>query len=321
MQPDILKEPAAKAPWSVIHPLSEEDSAAVAALRSVVAPMKGKLEGTAGRGPFNSIMERVAVPEGVTFEAATVAGISGWWAKPAKARKGAAIIHVHGGWFNWGTAQAFRNFAGHIASSAGADAFIPDYRLAPEHPFPAAIRDLEACYRGLVDHGTTKIALTGDSAGGNLALVLLSIASAQVSESGVAPAGAVVFSPITDLALTGESFDTRAEADPFFTKAQAAGLVRSYLGETDPKNPLASALYAELSGLPPIRVHVGDDEVLLDDSRRYVERAVAAGVDAKLDVWMGMPHGFVTNVSGLGAATQALNASGAFLTRGLGRDR
>lgn len=220
MQPDILKEPAAKAPWSVIHPLSEEDSAAVAALRSVVAPMKGKLEGTAGRGPFNSIMERVAVPEGVTFEAATVAGISGWWAKPAKARKGAAIIHVHGGWFNWGTAQAFRNFAGHIASSAGADAFIPDYRLAPEHPFPAAIRDLEACYRGLVDHGTTKIALTGDSAGGNLALVLLSIASAQVSESGFAPAGAVVFSPITDLALTGESFDTRAEADPFFTKAQ-----------------------------------------------------------------------------------------------------
>ena len=318
MQPKILKDPTAKAPWSVIHPLSEEDSAAVAALRSVVAPMKGKLEGTAGRGPFNDIMERVPVPEGVTFEAAKVGGVSGWWAKPAKARKAAAIIHVHGGWFNWGTAQAYRNFAGHIASSAGADAFIPDYRLAPEHPFPAAVRDLEACHRGLVDKGIIKIALTGDSAGGDLALVLLSIASEQASKGGVGPAGAVAFSPITDLALTSESFDTRAEADPFFTKSQAAGLVRSYLGETDPKNPLASPLYADLSGLPPIRIHVGDDEVLLDDSRRYVERAVTDGVDAKLDIWMGMPHGFVTNIGGFNAATQAHNAIGAFLSERLG---
>ena len=246
-----------------IHPLSEEDSVAAAALRSVVAPLIGKFEGTAGRGLFNDIMERVAVPEGVTFEAATVGGIAGWWAKPARAQKGAAIIHIHGGWFTWGTAQAFRNFAGHIALSAGTDAFIPDYRLAPEHPFPAAVRDLEACYRGLVDQGITKVALTGDSAGGNLALVLLSIASTQASRGPVAPVSAVVFSPITDLALTGESFDTRAEADLYFTKSQPGGLVRSYLDATDPKNPLASPLYADLTGLPPIRIHVGDDEVLL----------------------------------------------------------
>jgi monoterpene epsilon-lactone hydrolase len=301
-----------------IHPLGEEDSVAAAALRSLVAPLKGKFEGTAGRGLFNDIMERVAVPEGVTFEAATVGGISGWWAKPARAHKGAAIIHIHGGWFTWGTAKAFRNFVGHIALSAGADAFIPDYRIAPEDPFPAAVRDLEACYRGLVDQGITKIALTGDSAGGNLALVLLSTASAEASRDAIAPVGAVVFSPITDLALTGETYDTRAEADLYFTKSQAGGLVWSYLGATDPKNPLASPLYAELTGLPPIRVHVGDDEVLLDDSRRYVERAVAAGVDAKLDIWMGMPHGFVTNVGGFNGATLALKASGAFLAERLG---
>ena len=129
--------------------------------------------------------------------------------------------------------------------------------------------------------------------------------------------GALAFSPVTDLALTGESYDTRAEADPFFTRSQVAGLVRSYLGETDPKNPQASPLYGDLSGLPPIRVHVGDDEVLLDDSRRYLERAVAAGVDAKLDIWMGMPHGFVSNVGGFNAATYALQASGAFLTERL----
>jgi monoterpene epsilon-lactone hydrolase len=318
MRSNFVKDRGPDASWLVIHPLTQEDSTAVAALRSVVAPMKGKVEGTAGRCPFNDIMERVAVPEGVTFEVASVGRISGWWAKPAKARRGAAIIHVHGGWFNWGTAQAYRNFVGQIALNAGADAFIPDYRLAPEHPFPAAIRDLKACYRGLVDKGLTEIALSGDSAGGNLALVLLSIASAQASKGGIAPAGAVAFSPVTDLALTSESYNTRAEADPYFTKSQAAGLIRSYLGETDPKNPLASPLYADLSGLPPIRVHVGDDEVLLDDSRRYVERAVMAGVDAKLDVWMGMPHGFVTNVGGFNAATQALKASGAFLNERLG---
>jgi monoterpene epsilon-lactone hydrolase len=300
-----------------IHPLSEVDSVAAAALRSVVAPMKGKFEGIAGRGLFNDIMERVMVPERVTFEAATIGGIAGWWAKPAGAQKGAAIIHAHGGWFTWGTAKAYRNFVGHIALSGGTDAFIPDYRLAPEDPFPAAVRDLEACYRGLVDRGITKIALTGDSAGGDLALVLLSTACAQASKDAVAPVGVVVFSPITDLALTGESFDTRAEADLYFTKSQAAGLVRSYLGGTDPKNPLASPLYADLTGLPPIRIHVGDDEVLLDDSRRYVERAVAAGVDAKVNIWMGMPHGFVTNVGGFDAATQALKASGAFLTERL----
>jgi len=144
--------------------------------------------------------------------------------------------------------------------------------------------------------------------------MLLSTASARASRDAVAPVGAVVFSPITDLALTGETFETRAEADLYFTKFQAGGLVRSYLGATDPKNSLASPLYADLTGLPPIRVHVGDDEVLLDDSRGYVENAVAAGVDAKLDIWMGMPHGFVTNVGGFNAATQALKPSGAFLT-------
>jgi acetyl esterase/lipase len=124
----------------------------------------------------------------------------------------------------------------------------------------------------------------------------------------------VAISPVTDLALTGESYQTRAEADPYFTKSQVAGLVASYLGHANPKNPLASPLYGDLTGLPPIRVHVGDDEVLIDDSHRYVERAVAAGVDAELDVWMGMPHGFVTGVREFDAARQALNAIGAFLT-------
>src|SRR2546427_8694350 len=308
---------AAKPPWLTVHPVSQEDSLVATALRAGVAAVKGKLAGTAARGPFDDVMERVAAPTDVTSEADTVGGISGWWAKPARPRKGAAIIHVHGGWFNLGTAHAYRNFVGHIASSARADAFVPDYRLAPEHPFPAAVTDVEACYRGLVDKGIKQIAVTGDSAGGDLALVLLSIACATAYKGGRAPVGAVAISPVTDLALTGDSFETRAAADPYFTKSQVAGLVASYLGETDPTNPLASPLYGNLSGLPPIRVHVGDDEVLLDDSRRYVERAVAAGVDAALAVWMGMPPRLGPGIGEFAAARLALNAIGAFLTERL----
>ena len=319
MQRASLTIAPAEASWLAIHPLSQEDSAAVTTLRSMVAGVKGKLQGTAARNPFNSYMERVEAPEGVIFEVDTIGGISGWWAKPAQAWKDAAILHMHGGWFNWGTAHAYRNFVGHIALSAGVDTFIPDYRLAPEHPFPAAVRDAEACYRGLVEKRIAKIALTGDSAGGNLALVLLSTTSAQASQGSIAPVCAVALSPVTDLALSSESFETRAEMDPFFTKLQASGLVRSYLGDTDPRNPLASPVYGDLGGLPPIRVHVGDDEVLLDDSRRYVERAVAAGVDAKLHVWMGMPHGFINDVGRFRAAKQALSGIGAFLAERLGR--
>jgi acetyl esterase/lipase len=304
---------AVQAPWLTVHPVSQGDSIAASGLRAAVAAFKGKLTGAAARGPFDEVMERVPAPADVTFETDAVGGISGWWAKPARSQKGAAIIHAHGGWFNFGSAHAYRNLVGQIASRAGADAFIPDYRLAPEHRFPAAIMDIEACYRGLVDKGIKKISVVGDSAGGNLALVLLSIACGKPWKGDLAPVAGVAISPVTDLALTGESYETRADADPYFTKSQAAGLVASYLGHADAKDPLASPLYRDLTGLAPLRVHVGDDEVLLDDSRRYVERAVAAGVDAELDVWMGMPHGFVTGIGQFEAARQSLDAIGAFL--------
>jgi len=149
--------------------------------------------------------------------------------------------------------------------------------------------------------------------------VLLSIATARAGSPGIGPAAAVALSPATDLTLAGESFETRAKADPYFIKSQVAALVRSYLGESDPKNPLASPLFGNLTGLPPLRVHVGDDKVLLDDSLRYVERAVAAGVDAKLDVRMGMPHAFVNSVGSMNAANQALRAIGTFLSGPLER--
>lgn len=296
------------------HTIAPEDAVVMTAMRGAVLPLKGKLQGIAAREPFNRIMEGVSPPEGVAFHIDTVGGISGIWCKPGNAGSGDAILHLHGGWFNWGSAQAYRNLVGHIAARTGAEAFVPDYRLAPEHPFPAANNDVQSCYRGLVERGIRRIAISGDSAGGNLALVMMSLSA---TSGGAVPVGAAVLSPATDLALTGPSFETRSEADPYFVRPQIEGLVRSYLGDTDPKNPLASPLYGNLAGLPPLSIHVGDDEVLLDDSRRYFERAVAAGVNARLDVWEGMPHGFVGSVGKLAAAAKALDAVGAFLAQRL----
>src|SRR5258706_71933 len=244
-------------------------------------------------------------------------GVPGLWVQPADWRSGGVIVHLHGGWFNFGSAKAYRHLVGHIAARAGARAFIPDYRLAPEHPFPAATDDVLACYRGLVQRDVHRIAFPGDSAGGNLALVLASRVTGGTACINAALVGVAVLSPVTDLTLSGATYETRADADPLFTRPQVAELVHAYLGSADAKHPLASPLHGRHSGMPSTRIHVGDDEVLLDDSLRYVERAVAAGVDARADVWMGMPPGFPGSIGRLKAAALALDAIGAFLAERL----
>jgi epsilon-lactone hydrolase len=300
-------------PWFRFHPLSAQDRATMVAFRAMAEPNKGKLRGTAARAPFDTLMSSIIAPQGVRFREDRIGEIPGWWCEPPDALPDAAILHLHGGWFNVGSAAAYRHLVGHIARSAGAIAFIPDYRLAPEYPFPAAIEDARATLHALAQRGIHRIAVTGDSAGGTLALTLLSLVAAEPATA-VAPVGAVVLSPITDLALTGSSWQSRADADPYFVKDQAEGLLQAYLHGHDPKDPVASPLYGTLVGLPPIRVQAGDDEVLLDDSRRFVERAVAAGIDARLDVWGGMPHGFVGGIGQTQAAASALIAIGEFLS-------
>jgi epsilon-lactone hydrolase len=263
----------------------------MAAFRAVVAPNKGKLRGTAARVPFDAVMSSIIAPLGVKFREDRIGDIPGWWCEPADALPGAAILHLHGGWFNLGSAAAYRHLVGHIARGAGVSAYIPDYRLAPEYPFPAAIEDAKSNLRGLAERGIHIIAVTGDSAGGNLALSLLLLVAAEPATF-VRPAGVVALSPITDLAMSGSSWQTRADTDPYFVRAQAESLIRAYLNGHDPEDSVASPLYGNMVGLPPIRVQAGNDEVLLDDSVRFVERAVAAGTDARLDVWEAMPHGF-----------------------------
>ena len=299
---------------SVFHPATPEDKTAMIAMRKVVEPNKGKLKGAAARGPYDDIMNRVVAPDGVTYEEDTVSRVSGWWCRPEGTRTGEAICHLHGGWFNFGSAKAFRHLVGHIAASVGVAAFIPDYRLAPENPFPAAVEDVRACFDGLLTKGFRKIAVTGDSAGGGLALVLLSqILSEPSGTASAKPVGAVVLSPTTDLALTGETWVSRAETDPYFIKGQVNEMVQAYLGEHDRFDPAASPLYGSLQGSGPIRVHVGNDEVLLDDSRRFVERAVDAGVDVRLDIWEEMTHGFLSGIGKLAASSAALDLISTFL--------
>jgi monoterpene epsilon-lactone hydrolase len=301
----------------VIHPLDPEDAPAIAQIRAAARPQKGAPWRIESRKFFDALMEGVSPRDDVTFESATVGGVPGIWVHPASSRSDEAILHVHGGWFNAGSATPYRHLVGHIAARAGTKAFVPDYRLAPEHPFPAAVDDVLATYRGMDDSGVRRIAVTGDSAGGNLALVLATYVATRAVPAKAGVVGVVVFSPVTDLRLSGATYETRAEADPYFTKEQVAALVHSYLGSADPNDPLASPLQGRLFGLPPIRIHVGDDEVLLDDSRRYVERALAEGIDARLEVWTGMPHGFVASIGTLKAAERALDASGRFLTERL----
>jgi epsilon-lactone hydrolase len=301
----------------VTHPLDPEDAPIVAAVRAMAGSTKGSRRGIEARGLFDALMESVLPRDEVTFETDTLGGIPGLWVRPADWRPGEAIVHLHGGWFNLGSAKAFRHLVGHIAARAGARAFIPDYRLAPERPFPAATDDVLACYQGLAERDVHRIALTGDSAGGNLALVLASRVTGEAASNNATPVGIAVLSPVTDLTLSGATYETRADADPLFTRPQVAELVHSYLGSADAKHPLASPLHGRHSGMPSVRIHVGDDEVLLDDSLRYVERAVAAGVDARVDVWMGMAHGFAGGVGKLKAAAQALDAIGAFLAERL----
>jgi monoterpene epsilon-lactone hydrolase len=301
-----------------IHPLDPEDGAITSALRALVAPTKGVVpRGIEGREQYDAHMENVLPCDAVTFGADVLGGVPGIWVNPANWRSDEAIVHLHGGFFNFGSAKAYRHLVGHIAARAGARAFIPDYRLAPEHPFPAATEDVLACYRGLAGSGVRRIALTGDSTGGNLALVLASSVTGEAVSTNASLVGLAVWSPVTDLTLSSTTYDTRADADPIFTRPEVAELVHSYLGRADARSPLASPLYGQLAGIPPVRIHVGDDEVLLGDSLRYAERAVAARVDARLEVWMGMPHGFPGSIGKLKASAKALDAIGAFLTERL----
>ena len=251
--------------------------------------------------------------EGVTYDVATIGGVAGWWCRPQHPVDDCAVVYFHGGAYVLGSAAAYRNLVGQIAARANVAIFIADYGLAPEHPFPAAVNEAASVYRGLTASGLSKLVIAGDSAGGGLALALLLLVTSAVNDEPVPkPLAAVVMSPWADLALTGESMETRAKDDPMLTRDALNQAAQLYLGKEDRRDPRASPLYGEVAGLPPVMFHVGEDEILLDDSRRFANRIEAAGGVAQLHIWEGMTHVFPSNVA-LQAAKDALDEISAFL--------
>jgi acetyl esterase/lipase len=299
----------------IVHPLAPEDRKVMDATRVAMAPGKGHLE----RRAFDEVMEQTPDALGVTYETAVVGGVAGVWCRPGVALPDAVILYFHGGAYIVGTAHAYRHLAGQIAARSGVAAFVPDYRLAPECRFPAAASDAHAVYRGLLEQGARSIGIVGDSAGGGLALSLLALAQSEaLAGAGVAPRAAALMSPWTDLALTAPSLKDRAVADPLLTPDALVAAAEQYLNGHDAHDPLASPLFGDLAGLPPLHIHVGLDEILLDDSRCYFERARGAHVDATLHVWNGMPHVFASNLGKLAAAKQAIDLLALFLREQLG---
>lgn len=221
------------------------------------------------------------------------------------------VIHLHGGAFVFGSAATYRNRALRLSYRLNAEVHVPDYRLAPEHPYPCALEDALATYhyvRAL--RPSAPLFITGDSAGGGLALSLL----VRLRERGEAPPnGAIVLSPWTDLATTGASVERNRGRDRWLSRAHLERWARYYAGDADPRTPLLSPLYAELHGFPPLLALAGADEVLLDDAARVVERARAAGTDARLLIGRGMQHDWPLTLPWLDESKEAFRAMAAFV--------
>lgn len=244
------------------------------------------------RAGFEMMTQAMQVKDDTKREKASANGVDGEWITNGDSTDAITIYYLHGGGYSVGSVNTHATMVSAIARASKARAFSIDYRLAPEHPFPAALDDALAGYRWLLTQGidAKSIVIGGDSAGGGLAAATL-VALRDARDP--LPGAAVLLSPWTDLAGTGESQKTRADKDPMIPAFEGVSPVAEwYAGDRPITDPLISPLYAELSGLPPMLIHVGDHEVLLNDSTRFAEKAKAAGVDVTLKVWDEMIHVF-----------------------------
>lgn len=257
------------------------------------------------------------LPENVYVEEVTAVTVPALLIAAAGTRDERVILYFHGGGYCVGSPLTHRDFAWRLSAASAARVLLLDYRRAPEHPFPTAVDDAVMAYRWLLDQGIDPVYLTlaGDSAGGGLALATM----VRLRDEGDRlPAAAVLISPWVDLALTGESLRSKAAEDLVLTLAQLQEFVDLYLGETDPRTPLASPLYADLSGLPPLLIQAGTAEILLDDAARLAERAGDAGVDVTLDIWPEMIHVWQGFAGFLPEGQTAVTQIGAFVRARVG---
>jgi acetyl esterase/lipase len=297
--------------------MSHEQRAAIIELMRTAPPAEDT--SVAGqRASFDTLFKDRDLGEGVILQSTELGGVPAIDITVEGASRDGVVLYIHGGGYVVGSANTGSFLAAALARRVGVRAVSLDYRLAPEHPFPAGADDAYAAYRALLDGGTraSEIVLAGDSAGGGLVLAVL----LSARRDGLPlPAGAVLFSPWTDLSLSGASIDERVQLDPIFDRAQLQWYADQYLDGHDPLDELVSPAFADLAGLPPLLIQVGSYEVLLDDSIRLAARATESEVDVRLEVVAGVPHVFPTLAGQLPEADEALDRAGRFLKDQLAR--
>lgn len=262
----------------------------IAAVREKLAKLPRSAEQTLEqvRTIYDKATRAFPLPQDIAREDVTLGGVPAERLTPEQARKDQALIYLHGGGYGTGSPRSHRHLAGDIAKRAGVVALVPDYRLAPENPFPAAVDDALAVYRAaLEEFAPSRIAIAGDSAGGGLTIAVMLAAR----DAGLPmPAAAICISPWADMTASGASFAERAAVDPLVTMEGLERWRQCYIGDGDRRQPLASPAHADLKGLPPLLIQVGGDEILLDDARMLADKARAVGIDTVLEVWPQMIH-------------------------------
>jgi epsilon-lactone hydrolase len=252
--------------------------------------LNGSIE--AQRRGMVEMAANVEPPDDCTIETASLGGRPAERIVPAAAAEDWSVLYLHGGAYCIGSPATHRNLAGRLATAVGCPVFTLDYRLGPEHPFPAAVDDGVAAFDDLVARGVpaTRIALAGDSAGGGLVMAVLLARKRAGSDL---PAAAVCFSPWVDLTQSSDSYERLSSVDPMVTKDSLDMMAAAYLGPVDPQDELASPLFAgDFAGLPPVLIEVGAHEVLLDDATALASRLRSDGVDTTITVWPEMIHVF-----------------------------
>jgi monoterpene epsilon-lactone hydrolase len=258
-----------------------------------------------------------AVPVGVRFEAVDAGGVPAIWVVPEGATTDRVIQYLHGGGYVIGTAATHQNMLGHLANATGCRALSVDYRLAPEHPHPAAVNDSVTAYEWLLAQGidARRIAVAGDSAGGGLTMATL----IAIRDRGLPnPAAGIPMSPWIDMEVTGSSMQTKADVDLMVGAAGLKMMADLFLNGHDARDPLCAPLHADLTGIAPIYVQVGGEETLLDDATRLATNAAAAGVDVRLDVFPEMQHVFQLSVGNMPEADDAIERIASWLRPRLG---
>jgi monoterpene epsilon-lactone hydrolase len=251
-------------------------------------------------------------PAHTTIERVEVGGVPAEWTDADGVQTDAAFVYLHGGGYIMGNLDSHRNLVANLSRAAGIRALSVDYSLAPEHAFPRAVEDAVAAVQYAHAQGIApdRVIVAGDSAGGGLtAATLLALRDRGIP----LPAAGVLISPWLDLTQSGATMDSLADADPMVSRQLLDLCTRCYVADGDPRDPLASPLFADLSGLPPLLIHVGTAETLLDDARRFYEAAHAAGVDATVEEWDDMIHVWHTFAGLLPEAQQAIDRIGAFV--------